>query len=203
MGQPKYQNEFEYTEHTNDITLPLTWKKPRKVFVNSMSDMFHPNATLVFTAKCFDVMIKANWHTYQILTKRPDKMIEFSELFVKYFGYEIPSHIWMGVSVENADYNWRIDELRKVKCHTRFISFEPLIGPIGKVNLERIDWAIIGGESGANFRPVKQEWIVETLNECKAQKVPVFFKQWGGIRPKSGGHELAGKTYREYPIITK
>lgn len=199
MGQAKYQNEFDYTEHSKDITLPLKWKRPRKIFVNSMSDMFHEKSTTEFITKCFETMIKANWHTYQILTKRPKKMAEFSEFFINHFGYKIPKQIWMGTSIENSDYVWRIDELRKVKCHTRFISFEPLINSVGNVNLEGIDWAIIGGESGVNFRPVKKEWIIEIIKQCKAQNVAVFFKQWGGVRPKSGGYTLDGKTYREYP----
>ena len=148
-------------------------------------------------------MINADWHNYQILTKRPKRMSEFSGLFFKYFGHNIPNYIWMGTSIENEDYAHRIDELRKVKCNTRFISFEPLIGPVGKINLKGIDWAIIGGESGHNYRPVKKEWILKIIKQCKEQKVPVFFKQWGGIRPKSGGRSINRKTYDEYPIISK
>ena len=116
-----------------------------------------------------------------------------------YFGHKIPEHIWMGVSVENRDYCWRINLLRKVRCSARFISFEPLIGSVGKVNLKGIDWAIIGGESGYGFRPVKKEWVTEIIRQCRKQKVKVFFKQWGGIRPKSGGRTINGRTYDEYP----
>jgi len=201
MGQQKYKNGFRYTEHAADIKLPLTWKKSRKIFVNSMSDLFHEKAATEFIAQCFWTMVNADWHQYQILTKRPKIMSEFSKLFNSYFGYEIPSHIWMGVSVENENYNWRIDELRNVKCSTRFISFEPLLGSIGKVDLTNIDWVIIGGESGFNYREVKEEWIMEIIEQCKQQKIPVFFKQWGGIRPKSGGRRINGKTYDEYPKI--
>lgn len=199
MGQKKYKKGFQFVEHPNDIDLPSTWKKPRKIFVNSMSDLFHEQSRIEFIAKCFDVMIKADWHQYQVLTKRSSKMLEFSELFEKYFDRIIPSHIWMGVSIENSDYVWRIDDLRKVKCHTRFISFEPLLGSVGKIDLSGIDWAIIGGESGFGFRQVREEWIKEIIKQCKKQKVAVFFKQWGGIRPKSGGRELEGRTYDEYP----
>lgn len=199
MGVHKYRNEFQFTEQPDDLELPLAWKSGRKIFVNSMSDLFHEQSRMEFIAKCFDVMVKADWHQYQVLTKRPTIMTEFSDLFKRYFDCIIPPHIWMGVSVENEDYVWRIDELRKVKCQTRFISFEPLLGQVGKIDLTGIDWAIIGGESGFGFRPIQKEWIKEIIRQCKRQNVAVFFKQWGGIRPKSGGRELDGKTYDEYP----
>jgi len=201
MGLDKYKKGFEYSEHLHDISLPMKWKKSKKIFVNSMSDLFHEKSTMEFVAECFHTMIQADWHTYQILTKRPKKMAEFSHLFYNYFGFKIPRHIWMGVSIENSDYKWRINELRKVKCHTKFISFEPLLGSLGKINLRGIDWAIIGGESGFGFRPVKEEWIKEIIRECKRQKVAVFFKQWGGPRPKSGGRTIDDRTYDEYPVI--
>jgi protein gp37 len=201
MGVYKYRNEFEFTEQPDDVELPLKWKKGKKIFVNSMSDLFHEQARMEFIAKCVDVMSKADWHQYQVLTKRSKIMSEFADLFYRYFGYFIPAHIWMGVSVENADHVSRIDDLRETKCNTRFISFEPLIGPVGKIDLTNIDWAIIGGESGYGFRPVRKEWILEIIEQCKKQNVAVFFKQWGGIRPKSGGRDLDGKTYDEYPII--
>lgn len=201
MGVYKYRNEFEFTEQPDDVELPLKWKKGKKIFVNSMSDLFHEQARMEFIARCFDVMSKADWHQYQVLTKRSKIMSEFADLFYRYFGYFIPAHIWMGVSVENADYVSRIDDLRETKCNTRFISFEPLIGSVGKIDLTNIDWAIIGGESGYGFRPVRKEWILEIIEQCKKQNVAVFFKQWGGIRPKSGGRDLDGKTYDEYPII--
>lgn len=201
MGVLKYRNNFQFTEQPDDLDLPFTWKKQKKVFVNSMSDLFHEQSRMEFIARCFDVMIKAYQHQYQVLTKRAKTMVEFSKLFEKYFDSDIPAHIWMGVSVENADYVWRIDELRKVKCKTRFISFEPLLGPVGKVNLTGIDWAIIGGESGVGFRPVQKEWILDIIKQCTKQKVAVFFKQWGGTRPKSGGREINGRIYDEYPEI--
>ena len=145
MGQPKYRNGFTYTEHSQVIDLPLTWKKPRRVFVNSMSDLFHENATYDFTARCFEVMLQANWHTYQILTKRPHLMADFSKRFEERYGWAIPDHIWLGTSIENAGSLFRMDELRMVGCKTRFISFEPLLGPIGPMNLDGIHWVIIGG----------------------------------------------------------
>lgn len=201
MGVFKYRNEFMFTEQPDDLGLPFTWKKQKKVFVNSMSDLFHEQSRMEFIARCFDVMIKADWHQYQVLTKRSKTMVEFSELFEKYFDSKIPPHIWMGVSVENADYIWRIDDLRKVKCKTRFISFEPLLGPVGKVDLTDVDWVIIGGESGIGFRPVQKEWILEIIKQCTKQKVAVFFKQWGGIRPKAGGRKINGRYYDAYPEI--
>ena len=155
MGMPKYDNGFTYTEHESAVDIPLTWKKPRRIFVNSMSDLFHEDAAPEFIARCFDVMTKASWHTYQILTKRPHRMRDFSRIFERYFGAVIPDHIWMGASVENADALYRLDDLRQVRCKTRFISFEPLLGSVGPVNLGDIHWVIIGGESGTGYRPVK------------------------------------------------
>lgn len=201
MGVKKYKNNFKFTEQPNDLELPLTWKKSKKIFVNSMSDLFHENSRMEFIANCFNTMIKADWHMYQVLTKRSHIMIEFSELFESYFGSKIPPHIWMGVSVENEDHVWRIDELRKVRCKTRFLSIEPLIGSVGKINLKGIDWVIIGGESGPRYREVKKEWILDIIKQCKKQKVSVFFKQWGGVRPKSKGRIIDGRTYSEYPKV--
>ena len=201
MGVKKYKNNFQFTEQPNNLELPLTWKKSKKIFVNSMSDLFHEESRMEFIANCFHTMVQADWHIYQVLTKRSHIMIEFSKLFESYFGRKIPSHIWMGVSVENEDYTWRIDELRKVRCNTRFLSIEPLIGSVGKINLKGIDWVIIGGESGFRYRDVKKEWILDIIKQCKKQKVAVFFKQWGGIRPKSKGREINGRTYDEYPKI--
>ncbi len=203
MGLKKYKNGFDFLEHSDDTDLPKRWRKPKKIFVNSMSDMFHEKSSFEFVIKCFNTMIEADRHIYQVLTKRSGIMNDFSKIFFDYYGHVIPDHVWMGVSVENADYTWRIDELKKVKCQTRFISFEPLIGRAGKLNLEGIDWAIIGGESGSGFRRVKKEWILEIIEQCKKQKVAVFFKQWGGFRPKSGGRVINRRKYSEYPKITR
>ena len=203
MGQKKYKNGFQYVEHQQDIELPLSWKKPRRIFVNSMSDLFHENSTYEFTARCFTTMIRADWHHYQILTKRPKRMADFANVFFEYFGHKIPNFIWMGTSVESKDFTDRISILQNIKCHTRFVSFEPLIGSVGKINLKKIHWAIIGGESGKGFRSVKEEWIQEIIRQCEEQNVPVFFKQWGGIRPKSGGRTINGKEYSDYPKFEK
>ena len=202
MGVKKYKNDFQFTEQPQDLELPLTWKKSKKVFVNSMSDLFHEEARMEYIGNCFNTMLKADHHFYQVLTKRPETMAEFSIIFENYFGDIIPPHIWMGTSVENEEVSWRIDALRQVKCHTRFLSVEPLFGSMGKMDLTDIDWVIIGGESGAKFRPVKKEWILDVIKQCKKQKVAVFFKQWGGFRPKAGGREINGKTYDQYPKIS-
>ena len=199
MGIRKYKNNFKFTQHNDEVDLPLHWKKPRKIFVNSMSDLFHEESTMEFVASCFYTMTKADWHVYQILTKRPVKMAKFSKLFYNYFGFQIPNHVWMGVSVEDNNTTWRIQELRKVKCYMKFISFEPLLEKIKKVNLSGIDWAIIGGESGPYYRPVEKEWIEDLIIQCKKQNIKVFFKQWGGFRPKAGGRIINGRTYSEYP----
>src|SRR2546422_853701 len=200
-GIKKYKNNFEFTQHKSELGLPLKWKNSKKIFVNSMSDLFHEEAEMSFIEKCFMTMISADWHNYQILTKRPQKMVEFSRLFYKFFGFPIPPYIWMGVSVENNDTLLRIDHLRKVKCHTRFISFEPLLEKLDCVNLKNIDWAIIGGESGPNYRNIEEEWILDLIKQCKKQQVRVFFKQWGGPRPKSGGRVIRGKTYDQFPKL--
>ena len=201
MGQKKYRNDFIFTEHPQDVELPLKWKKPKRIFVNSMSDLFHEDAKMEYVGSCFDTMLKADHHTYQVLTKRPEIMAEFSKLFKAYHKHAIPPHIWMGTSVENAEYKHRITELKKVKCEMRFLSIEPLIGPVGKLNLTGIDWVIVGGESGPKHRPVKEEWIMDVITQCKEQKTAVFFKQWGGISPKSNGRTIQGKTYSEYPSL--
>jgi len=200
MGMAKYRRGFEYTEHEGEINRPLSWKRPKKIFVNSMSDLFHRDATEEFVLRCFGVMMRADWHIYQVLTKRPERMARFSRNFESRLGHAIPGHIWMGTSVEDDTVVDRIDRLREVCCSVRFVSFEPLLGKIADVDLSGIDWAIIGGESGRGHRPVKEEWGAKLIKECKRQGVRVFFKQWGGIRPKSGGREIGGRTYDEYPI---
>ena len=201
MGVKKYKNNFKFTQHNSEIELPLNWKKPRKIFVNSMSDLFHEQSKMEFIAKCFDTMSKADWHIYQVLTKRPTRMIEFSKLFFDYYRFIIPNNIWMGTSVEDNETTWRIKELCKVKCFTKFISFEPLLEEICDVDLSGIDWVIIGGESGHHYRIIKKIWAQSLIKQCKKQKVKVFFKQWGGFHPKSGGRIIDGKTYDEYPKV--
>ena len=199
MGLKKYRNNFRLTQHADEVERPLHWKKPKKIFVNSMSDLFHENVEMEFAGRCFSTMVRADWHIYQILTKRPQKMSEFSDLFARYFKFLIPGHIWMGVSVEDNDATWRIRELEKVKCSMRFVSFEPLLADIKKTDLRKIDWAIIGGESGHRYRHVREGWVQNLLEQCLRQNVSVFFKQWGGPRPHSGGRVINGRTYDQFP----
>ena len=194
MGNPKYEHGFRFTLHKNTLDLPLKWKKPRKIFVNSMSDLFHESMPEDFLEKCFKTMEKADWHVFQVLTKRPHRMLSFT----KAYG-EIPDHIWLGTSVELAMYNLRIEILKQVQAKTKFISFEPLLGQIGDVDLSGISWAIVGGESGPNHRPVREEWIREIRKNCQLQGVAFFFKQWGGRTAKSGGRVLDGVEWNEYP----
>ena len=201
MGIRKYRNDFKLTQHEDEIDLPLHWKRPRMIFVNSMSDLFHEDVDMEFIGRCFYTMIKADYHIYQILTKRPQKMTEFSKMFLKYFGFSIPAHIWMGVSVADNDTRWRIAELERTECTMRFVSFEPLLGMIDSVRLHKINWAIIGGESGHHYRKVDGKWVRDLIAQCVKQDVPVFFKQWGGPRPKSGGRTIDGRTYDEFPNL--
>lgn len=194
MGNPKYKNGFKFTLHPDSLDLPLKWKEPRKIFVNSMSDLFHESMPERYLEMCFDLMKLADWHIFQVLTKRPMRMLQFT----KKYG-EIPSHIWLGTSVELPLYKHRIDTLRKVDVGVRFISFEPLLGSLGQLDLRGISWAITGGESGPNHRPFKADWVREIRDQCVRQDVSFFFKQWGGITPKAGGRELDGREWNEYP----
>jgi protein gp37 len=195
MGQEKYKNGFKLTIHEDALEIPTTWSKPKKIFVNSMSDLFHKDVPKSFILKVFDVMNRANQHQYQILTKRAERISELDK--------SLPwnPNIWMGVTVENNDYVNRIDYLRNSSANIKFISFEPLIGPIKDANLEGIDWAIVGGESGPDSRPIKKEWVIQLRDQCKKAGVPFFFKQWGGINKKANGRLLDGKIYNEYPKI--
>ena len=194
MGNPKYKRGFRFTLHNDAIDLPLKWKRPRKIFVNSMSDLFHESMPDTFLEKCFEVMEEADWHVYQILTKRPHRML----MFAKQYGV-IRDHIWLGTSVELDMYSPRIEILRQTPAKVKFISFEPLLGPIGKVDLNGISWAIVGGESGPDHRPVRAEWVREIRKQCKRQGVAFFFKQWGGRTAKAGGRILDGREWNEYP----
>jgi protein gp37 len=194
MGNPKYSNGFDFTLHPSALDLPLNWHEPRKIFVNSMSDLFHELMPDDYLTSCFEVMQKADWHVYQILTKRPERMLRFCKKYGR-----IPSHIWLGTSVEMALYKPRIALLRKINVDIRFISFEPLLGPIGDVDLSGISWAIVGGESGPNHRPIKKAWVRQLRDTCVKQRVAFFFKQWGGAKPTSGGRRLDRKVWNEYP----
>lgn len=196
MGQPKYRNGFKLTAHPHELDTPKGWRKPRMIFVNSMSDLFHERLPLDFIVQVFDTMNHpdANHHTYQLLTKRP-------ELVAKYdpFLHWAPQ-IWMGTSVENSDYKYRIGHLRQCSAQTKFLSLEPLIGPMGGLDLTGIDWVIVGGESGPRARPMDEAWVLEIRDQCVEQGVRFFFKQWGGVRKKKAGRVLQGRTWNEMPL---
>ncbi|RKU08996.1 hypothetical protein C6501_15730 [Candidatus Poribacteria bacterium] len=172
---------------------PLKWKKPRRIFVNSMSDLFHEKIKLDFIQEVFSVMKEANWHQFQILTKRASRMLEFSPKL------PWPSNVWMGVSVEDSRVMDRIDDLRQTDAKIKFLSLEPLIGPLPDLELSGIDWVIVGGESGPGAREMKKKWVVEIRDQCKRDGVPFFFKQWGGTRKSKTGRELDGRTYNGMP----
>lgn len=195
MGNPRYENGFNVTLHRDLIALPLSWKKPRTIFVNSMSDLFHKDIPLEFIQKVFETMRVASWHTFQILTKRSDRLLEISREL------PWPSNVWQGVSVENSDVLYRIDELRKVPAQTRFLSVEPLLGPINKLDLTGIHWVIVGGESGHGARPMNPDWVRTIRDQCIEQKVPFFFKQWGGVQKHRTGRILDDLVWDEYPLI--
>ena len=193
MGQPNYVNNFKLTMHPQALEKPLEWKTPQVIFVNSMSDLFHKDVPLEFIQSVFDVMKRAHWHQFQVLTKRSERLLELSPKL------EWTDNIWMGVSVENADYTFRIDHLRKTGAKTKFLSVEPLLGPIPKMNLKGINWVIVGGESGPGARPLEREWVVGIKDQCLKAKVPFFFKQWGGVQKKKAGRLLDGRTWDEMP----
>jgi len=193
MGQPNYVNGFKLTMHPQALEKPLEWKTPQVIFVNSMSDLFHKDVPLDFIQQVFDVMKRAHWHQFQVLTKRSERLMELSSKL------EWADNIWMGVSVENADYTFRIDHLRKTGAKTKFLSVEPLLGPISKMNLKGISWVIVGGESGPGARPLEREWVVSIRDQCLKAKVPFFFKQWGGVQKKKAGRLLDGRTWDQMP----
>lgn len=197
MGSANYENGFKLTLHEHVLELPLTWKKPQTIFVNSMSDLYHKNVPLEFIQKMFDVMNKAYWHKFQILTKRSERLFELDPLLTW------TDNIWMGVSVENQNYTYRIDHLRYTNAKVKFLSIEPLIGPIEQLDLTNINWVIVGGESGPGARPMKEEWVIKIRDECREAKVPFFFKQWGGVNKKKNGRVLKGRTWEEMPRLRK
>ena len=179
------------------LSIPLKWKKPRKIFVNSMSDLFQDGVPEEFIEKVWDVMINANHHVYQILTKRPDNM----KKIIEKRNLSSAPHIWLGTSVENETYVERIEILRNINAGVRFISFEPLLGPIGKVDLTSIHWAIVGGESGPSARVMDSKWVDEIKRQCRKSSTAFFFKQWGGTNKKATGRDFRGRTWDEYPTI--
>jgi protein gp37 len=195
MGQPNYVNGFELTVHESALDLPLRWKKPQRIFVNSMSDLFHEDVPAEFITRAFDVMRRAHWHQFQVLTKRAERLEEMS------LTLPWPPNVWMGVSVERQDYTFRIDHLRRTGAQIKFLSLEPLLGPLVGLDLHGIDWVIVGGESGPKARPMERSWVVEIRMQCKRAKVPFFFKQWGGANKKKAGRELDGRTWDQMPTL--
>jgi protein gp37 len=199
-GHP-FENGFDLTLRPERLTQPLSWRQPRRIFVNSMSDLFHKEIPVPFIDSVFDTMELATWHTFQVLTKRSSLMARY--LRSRYRETSAPSHIWLGVSVEDSKGAARLKHLRDAPASVRFVSFEPLLASVGKVDLTGIHWAIVGGESGPRARPMKESWAIEIRDQCRAQKVAFFFKQWGGIRPKTGGRRLRGREWNEYPSFPK
>ncbi|MFN2510882.1 MAG: DUF5131 family protein [Pyrinomonadaceae bacterium] len=193
MGQANYVNGFSLTLHEEALSLPLRWKKPQTIFVNSMSDMFHASVPREFILKAFNVMHKASWHRFQVLTKRSERLARLSA-FLPW-----AENIWMGVSVENDSYACRIDHLRETDAAVKFLSLEPLLGPLDNLRLESIDWVIVGGESGPGARPMNLDWVTSIRDQCTEAGVPFFFKQWGGVRKKKFGRVLQGRTWDEMP----
>jgi protein gp37 len=193
MGQANYSNGFELTLQEHMLELPLRWKRPQTIFVNSMSDLFHHDVPFEYVERVFDVMRRAHWHRFQVLTKRAERLSAFAgELAWS-------PNVWMGVSVESEKYAPRIDLLRRTGARTKFLSLEPLLGPLRGLNLSGIDWVIVGGESGPSARPMHELWVTEIRDQCREAGVAFFFKQWGGTNKKKAGRTLEGRTWDEMP----
>lgn len=193
MGQPHYQNGFELTIHPDALQIPLKWKKSRVIFVNSMSDLFHAQVPLDFIFDVFSVMKQAKWHIFQILTKRSERLLEISRHI------DWPKNVWIGVSVENSACTFRIEHLRVIPSAIRFLSLEPLLGPLHNLNLNNIDWVIVGGESGPKARRMEKEWVLDINKQCVDKNIPFFFKQWGGTDKKKSGRLLEGQIWDQIP----
>ena len=194
MGQPNYANGFELKLQPHMLELPLRWRKPQTIFVNSMSDLFHPGVPLAYVREVFDVMARAHWHRFQVLTKRAERLEELSPLL------SWPRNVWMGVSVETARYETRVDRLRSTGARVKFLSLEPLLGPLPGLDLSGIDWVIVGGESGPGARPMDPAWATDLRDQCQRAGVPFFFKQWGGTNKKRTGRALDGRVWDEMPV---
>jgi len=193
MGQPNYRNGFKLTLHPDVLRKPLSWRQPRLIFVGSMTDIFHKDVPFDYLYQLFSVMKQASQHVFQVLTKRSGRLAKLAP------DLPWPENVWMGVTVESRQYVRRIDQLRETPAQTKFLSLEPLIGPLPSLNLLGIDWAIVGGESGPGARPVREEWVLDIRDQCQTQSVPFFFKQWGGINKKKAGRLLQGRKYSELP----
>jgi protein gp37 len=193
MGVPNYRNGFDLTLQPQMLEAPATWRKPRRIFVNSMSDLFHARVPTPFIQDVFAAMKRADWHQYQILTKRSERLLELNE--------QLPwgQHVWMGVSVENERFVHRVDHLRRTSAKVKFLSLEPLLGPLPGLALDGIDWVIVGGESGPKARPMNPAWVTSIRDQCRAAGVAFFFKQWGGVFKSRTGRSLDGRTWDEMP----
>lgn len=196
MGQSNYRNGFKLTLQPQMLCLPLQWKKPQTIFVNSMSDLFHKDVPFEYIQRVFEVMRQAHWHRFQVLTKRADRLAQLDAEI------DWPSNVWMGVSVENKDYVHRIDDLRRTRAHVKFLSLEPLLGPLIGLNLQHIDWVIVGGESGPRSREMQPEWVTDIRDQCRQADIAFFFKQWGGKNKKKTGRTLDGRTWDQMPMRT-
>ncbi|OGA56301.1 MAG: hypothetical protein A3F77_14385 [Betaproteobacteria bacterium RIFCSPLOWO2_12_FULL_67_28] len=197
MGSGRYTNGFQVTLHPDLLDAPRRWRQPRIVFVNSMSDLFHDEVPLAYIERVFATMRDCSHHTFQVLTKRSERLAELAPRL------PWPGNVWMGVSVEDARVVHRIDDLRRVPAAVRFLSLEPLIGPLDSLRLGGIHWVIVGGESGPRARPLRSEWVESIFRQCRAAGVPFFFKQWGGVRKDRTGRELYGRTYDEMPAAAQ
>lgn len=193
MGVDRYRNNFQVTLHDDLVTLPLRWKQPRVVFVNSMSDLFHKDVPIEFIQRVFNTMVQCPQHTFQVLTKRSERLREIASLL------PWTPNIWMGVSVEDERVKHRVLDLQATPAKVRFISCEPLIGPLEDLPLREIHWVIVGGESGPGARPMQRKWVESVLRQCRRAKAAFFFKQWGGVRKDLTGRELDGRLYNELP----
>lgn len=193
MGQPNYARGFDLTLQEHMLELPLRWKRPQAIFVNSMSDLFHQDVPMEYIDRVFDVMKRADWHRFQVLTKRADRLLNLDPDF------RWPRNVWMGVSVESKQYLKRVDQLRQTGAHVKFLSLEPLLEDLGEFDLAGIDWVIVGGESGPGARPMDPSWVKRLRDLCLKASVPFFFKQWGGTRKKAAGRLLEGRTWDEMP----
>ncbi len=195
MKNPRYANEFEVTIHKDLFDAPLRKKKSQIIFVCSMSDLFHEKVSFSIIEEIFNVMKKASWHIFQVLTKRSNRLLEFSEK------YKIPDNVWVGVSIENIDVSNRLTDLQKTKANTKFVSAEPLLGSLKDLNFSGIDWVVVGGESGSQSRVLKKEWVEELKEISEENNINFFFKQWGGFHKKKNGRELNGKIYNQMPLV--
>ena len=195
MGVERYQNGFEVTLHEDLLDTPLRWMKPRMVFVNSMSDLFHETVPVEFIVQVFRTMERCPQHTFQILTKRSERLVNLSAELTW------PDNVWMGVSVEDKDVVFRVKDLRRVPAKIRFLSCEPLLGPLDELPLDGIHWVIVGGESGPGARPMQEQWVLSILQQCERRNIPFFFKQWGGVRKRHAGRVLNNRTYDEFPEV--